>query len=242
MSYPNPHAPSCPWYTLAESNGSPNIKWCEENLCQWISEPANTWSNLGYMIVGILITYLAIKNRHSFRLKQFGPIVFFMGAMSFIYHLSNIYVTQILDFVGMFLFVGWVIGINLIRLNKIKSNQLLTFNLGFTLFNSGVMHLMYVNGIKFQILILISALLIIITEFMAKKQAKINYNWFFISLIMICSAFSFSIFDHTGFWCHPNEHGWFSQGHAIWHWLGAFSMFTIFKHYSQAALKPQEKD
>jgi Ceramidase len=240
MTYNNPHGPSCPWFSFAESSGSPNIKWCEETLCQWISEPANTWSNLGYMIVGLLITYLSVKNKHSFKITQFGPIVFFMGAMSFVYHLSNIYLTQILDFVGMFLFVGWVIGINLIRLKKIKSNQLLGFNLGLTLFYSGVMHLMYVNEIKFQMLILISAVIIVITEFLAKKHLKINYTWFFVSLAMLCSAFSFSISDHTGYWCHPTEHGWFSQGHAVWHWLGSIAMFAIYKHYSQEALKPQE--
>jgi hypothetical protein len=53
-------------------------------------------------------------------------------------------------------------------------------------------------------------------------------------------AFGFSISDNTRFWCTPEHHGWFSQGHALWHWIAALGMFTIYKHYSQPALKPQE--
>ena len=120
MAYPNPHGPSCPWYDITEKTGAPNIKWCEETLCQWVSEPANTWSNLGYIIVGVFIIYLANKHKHNSNLKQFGPIVIFMGAMSLFYHQSNFYGSQILDFVGMFFFVGWAIGQNLIRLGKLK--------------------------------------------------------------------------------------------------------------------------
>jgi hypothetical protein len=91
MNYPNPHAPSCPWYPVTEKVGAPNIKWCEETLCQWVSEPANTWSNLGYMIVAVIIMYLVNKNNQDSKLKQLGPIIFFMGAMSFFYNQNNFY-------------------------------------------------------------------------------------------------------------------------------------------------------
>ena len=95
MIYPNPHAPSCPWYPITEKVGAPNLKWCEETLCQWVSEPANTWSNLGYMIVAVIVMYLANRNHQNSKLKQLGPIIFFMGAMSFFYHQSNFYFSQI---------------------------------------------------------------------------------------------------------------------------------------------------
>ena len=38
----NPHGVGCPWHSITETWGAPNVKWCEETLCQWISEPANT--------------------------------------------------------------------------------------------------------------------------------------------------------------------------------------------------------
>jgi hypothetical protein len=241
MAYPNPHGPTCPWYEITEQTGAPNIKWCEETLCQWVSEPALTWSNLGYLIVGLFVLYLGIKNKHNAHMKQFGPIIFFMGAMSFFYHQSNFYGSQILDFIGMFFFVGWAIGMNLIRLSKIKSNQLVWFNLGLASVYTVAMHAMYVTDIKFQVIVLISGFIILATEFMARNIVKVKYNWFITTILVLIVAFGFSISDGQRIWCDPTQHGWFSQGHAIWHWVAAIGMLTIYFHYSQPALKPTEK-
>lgn len=240
MKYENPHGPSCPWYPITESQGAPNIKWCEETLCQWISEPANTWSNLGYMIVAVYILFYGIKNKHNFKLLQFGPIIFFMGAMSFFYHQSNFYGSQILDFVGMFFFVGWAKGMNLIRMGKLKEQQLIPFNLIVATVYTIVMHLMYVTGVKFQMLVLISAFIIIGTEIAAQKIKKTDVKWFLASIGTLVVAFGFSISDGQRIWCDPSQHGWFSQGHALWHWTAAIAMFTIYKHYSQDALNPKK--
>lgn len=240
MVYPNPHGPTCPWYDITESTGAPNIKWCEETLCQVITEPANTWSNLGYLIAAIAITYLAYKNKYNTNLKQFGPIIFFMGAMSLVYHATNFYPTQILDFVGMFFFVGWAIAMNLSRLGKIKSHQVPWFNLGLAAVYTVAMHAMYIADVKFQVIVLISGFAILATEIMARKVAVVKYGWFIASILILIVAFGFSISDGRRIWCDPSQHGWFSQGHAMWHWVAAIGMFTIFKHYSQAALKPQE--
>jgi hypothetical protein len=237
MNYPNPHGPSCPWHGITESWGAPNIKWCEETLCQWVSEPANTWSNLGYMIVGVYVFYLAIKNKESFDLKQYGPIIFFMGAMSLFYHLSNFYGSQILDFVGMFFFVGWVTGMNLIRLGKMKSSQLIPFNLVLGLSLTGLMHIMYLKGMKFQGIILLFAFVITFTEILAQRMKRTPIGWFLATLGSIIVAFGFSISDGTRFWCDPSQHGWFSQGHAMWHWTAAISMFTIYMHYTRPGMR-----
>lgn len=236
MEYANPHGPGCPWHSITESQGAPNIKWCEETLCQWISEPANTWSNLGYLIVALSITYISFKNRHSFNLKQFGPIIFFMGAMSFFYHQSNFYGSQILDFIGMFFFVGWAMGMNLIRLGKLKPQFLIPFNLTVGILFTISMHVMYLTGVKYQGLILIAGIFILVTEILAQKKFPAEAKWFWTSIAVLIVAFGFSISDGQRLWCVPENHGWFSQGHALWHWTAAIAMFTIYKHYSQPRL------
>jgi hypothetical protein len=241
MSYPNPHGPSCPWYNITEKTGAPNVKWCEETLCQWISEPANTWSNLSYLIGGLFLLWFARKHKHNAEMLQFGPIIFFMGSMSFVYHLSNFYLSQILDFIGMFFFVGWTIGMNLIRLGKLKSKHLIAFNLIYSFINTLIMHVMYVNGIKYQVLIIISGLIICLTEYLARNIVKVYYKWFFATLASLILAFAFSIADGKRIWCNPTDHGWFSQGHAVWHWLAGLGMVLIFFHFQQSALEPQKK-
>jgi hypothetical protein len=237
INYINPHQPGCPWHEITETTGAPNIKWCEQTLCQWISEPANTWSNLGYLIVGLYILFYSIQKQHNSQLKQFGPLVIFMGAMSFFYHMSNFYLTQILDFIGMFFFVGWILAINLLRLELIKKSQFVWFNLGLGICLTILLHAMYMLGLKFQVIILLAAIVIMITEKLAAKKTKINYNWLFSALSLMAIAFTFSMVDGQRIWCDPSQHGWFSQGHALWHWFGSFAMFAIYKHYSQLELR-----
>ena len=236
MKYTNPHGPGCPWHSITESQGAPNIKWCEETLCQWVSEPANTWSNLGYLMVGLAITYISFKNRHNFNLKQFGPIIFFMGAMSLFYHQSNFYGSQILDFIGMFFFVGWAMGMNLIRLKILKSKNLIPFNILVGTALTAVMHVMYLTNIKFQMIVLFAGFFILATEALAQKRHRTEIKWFAISIAVLILAFGFSLSDGQRIWCNPQNHGWFSQGHAVWHWTAAIGMFTIYKHYSQRLL------
>lgn len=233
MDYINPHGPMCPWYELAELTGAPNIKWCEETLCQWVSEPANTWSNLGYLIVALLIIFHSHKTKQGSACRQFGFTIFAMGVLSFTYHLSNFYLTQLLDFLGMFLFLGWAIGCNLIRLKKLKLERLIGFIVAFSAVLSALVHLMYKFEIHFQILILIGALVIILMEFLARDRQNIRYHWLAFSLLFLVLAFAFSISDVSRIWCDPSQHLWFSQGHANWHWLSAIAMIGVYRHYSQ---------
>jgi hypothetical protein len=130
---------------------------------------------------------------------------------------------------------------NLIRLSKIKSNQLVWFNLSLASVYTVAMHAMYVTDIKFQVIVLISGFIILATEFMARNVVKVKYNWFITTILVLIVAFGFSISDGQRIWCDPTQHGWFSQGHAMWHWVAAIGMLTIYFHYSQPALKPTEK-
>jgi len=93
----------------------------------WVSEPANTWSNLTFIVVSALIwmnLHLTIQADQSARPKQahihrlvraFAPIVFFMGLFSLVYHASVTFLLQAFDFFGMFLYTVHMITLNLIR-------------------------------------------------------------------------------------------------------------------------------
>ncbi|MBY0516655.1 MAG: ceramidase [Bacteriovoracaceae bacterium] len=223
--YPNPHAPGCFWHDITVKTGAPNIKWCEETLCAVISEPANTWSNLLYILIPLII-WQFYKKQLQGGLRSYPVVIFIMGAGSLIYHASNFYPTQILDFFGMFLFTGWCIGMNLIRLKKLQESKLSLFFLSYSLILTLLLHLMYISKIKFQMIILIAGLVIIATELMAHAQTR---KWLFASLGLLIVAFGFSISDGSRLWCSPTNH--MIQGHAIWHLVAGVAMFTIWLHY-----------
>jgi hypothetical protein len=41
--------PNCPWSTFAPAAS----RFCEDAVCGWVREPANTWSNAGFLVAGI---------------------------------------------------------------------------------------------------------------------------------------------------------------------------------------------
>ncbi len=62
LDYPNITNPECVWTPLREWGGLPNVKWCEETLCGVIAEPANTWSNLAYLVVAAWLWWFTRKD------------------------------------------------------------------------------------------------------------------------------------------------------------------------------------
>ncbi|NDG85398.1 MAG: hypothetical protein EBX52_10245, partial [Proteobacteria bacterium] len=135
--------PSCPWFPVKNLR-LPNVKWCEEQLCSWIEEPANTWSNLGYILAGMVMWRMSagLKSRP---LRFYGPAGILVGLFSFVYHASNAFALQLFDFLGMYLFLFLLIFVNLERLGHrvirhslkpylltVTASTLVTFAVDFT--------------------------------------------------------------------------------------------------------------
>ena len=231
-NYVNPHPPGCYWYDAAEKVGAPNLKWCEETLCQVISEPANTWSNLAYIIVFAIMFKMTRKlNSKTLRYTPYAMLI--MGLGSFFYHASNNYLSQVIDFIGMFFFVHWLIGLNFMRAKVFNLNKTKKYYIGFMLLNCIVMHILYINMINFQFLIVIAVVLILYTEYLARKNNSKpeSSKFLYAGLVGIIIAESFSIMDITRVMCNPENH--VIQGHAIWHVTSSIALFLAFLYFSQ---------
>lgn len=233
--YVNPHGHSCPWYPYAELFGAPNIKWCEETLCQWISEPANTWSNGLYLILAFYILWSAFQKSKQFELIWFAPAMFLMGLFSLVYHLSNNYLTQIFDFIGMYLFVFWFIILNLRRLDWVSVKNQVPLWVAMSAVSTIILHVMYINFIKIQYIIAAAVVFIVVTEILCYKnsQRKISYHFYIIGAVFVALAQTASLLDlaRVSWICDPTNH-WF-QGHALWHVLSAIGLTFVYKHYEQ---------
>lgn len=224
--------PGCPWYEINQAWGVPNIKWCEETLCSWISEPANTWSNLGYIAVAFFIFWSTSREKNS-SMNLFGIAIFLMGLFSLVYHAANNFVLQVFDFVGMYLYTSAIIIFNLRRMKKVKRSLEIWAYLGLVILNlllipffEKILHL------PMQLIILGNAITIGITEFKLRMTDN-NYKLtpFIKSLIIIFIAQIFSVLDLSRTWCDPKNH--FLQGHALWHLIGSISVYYCFQFYRQ---------
>ena len=227
MSHPIlPLAPGCPWEPLS-SFWLPNVRWCEAQLCSIVVEPANTWSNLGYVFAGLALLALG-RRRDDRTLRVFGAAEIVVGVASFVYHMSYTGVLQVLDFFGMYVFTNLLIALNLVRLGALSRERLwpayaasvvaltaLTVALRFTPFP--------IQGI------VLAAILAIVASELRDRAPGIDRRFFWASLAALTIGAGFSAADVTGAFCEPENH--VVQGHAIWHVLGAISLVFAALHY-----------
>ena len=226
-----PHLqPGCPWYELSEMR-IPNVKWCEPQQCSWVVEPANTWSNLGYIIVGLLLLNAA-KNSKSKILKFFGPAALIVGFSSFVYHMSYTFAFQIFDFLGMYVFCYMLLALNGTRLGAIKKTQQMKLLWAATFVTTIATVVADFANIPIQALVFVLILIIATSEFVIHARNK-NYSlkYFGMAMSSMIVAATFSFLDVSRIWCHPENK--VLHGHAIWHMFGALALGLLFLHYRQ---------
>ena len=220
--------PGCPWYEAQQTYGAPNVNWCEPTTCAIINEPANTWSNLPYMIVGLIL----IKKMRDKPINSFPWVIFFMGLFSFIYHASNNYLTQMLDFVGMFLFMSFMLAFNLKRFlpNAFSFGSAFWF---FMFLNTMIFLLFGILDMPVQKIMLMNTIPIVILEFLngyLERMLK-SYRYFILALFFLITAQAAAILDIQRIYCEP-DNIWL-HGHVVWHLLGAVAMWFSGLHVKE---------
>ncbi len=224
--------PGCPWYEAQQSYGAPNVNWCEPTVCSVINEPANTWSNLPYMIIGLA---LLVKMKKQ-PLRGFPYAVFVMGLLSFVYHATNNYLTQFFDFIGMFLMLSFLVSFNLKRLCKTETGFYTLF--WFLVFlNTAVFMIFDIVDWPVQPMMLINAVPAIVLDLVNgfKEKRLKEYSWFALAVVALGVAQGFAILDIKRIWCEPDN--FFLHGHVVWHLLGSVGMLFAGLHLNRIGLK-----
>lgn len=228
-----PLPPGCPWADWAR----PNVKWCEENLCGYITAPANTWTNLSYMIFGLWMMRDGSKKKSN-TLYFVGVASILVGVTSFVYHASYTAQGQFLDFVGMYMFSVIPVVLNGRRLQVLKKKHELVVGVGavilLSVFTALVQLEIVMNPKKFPIQLLVAflvAITLVQEVILYRRKVEARRANFYLSVFFIAAAFSCSIMDATNVWCDPHDH--VIQGHGMWHILSSISLQFIYMFYSQ---------
>jgi hypothetical protein len=220
----------CPWSGWTP----PNVDWCEEELCDWIVNPADTWSNLAYLFFGGLMWWAA-KRSGDERMALFGPASIVVAAGSFAYHASYTYFLQFFDFVGMFLFCFTVITANALRLGWVEPRRQWAFLIGGTVGFSALVPIVSETSVPIQSLVALLIVTIIGQEGLIRVRQPagappVRYGLFAAALALIAAAGLSSLADVTRTVCDPTNH--FIQGHALWHVLSACSLYALYLFYA----------
>jgi hypothetical protein len=220
-----PLLPECPWSSFLP----PTIKYCEDNLCSYITQPSNTWSNLAFIIVGIYLIILNQKDKIKY-LRNVGLIAIVTGIASFLYHASFTFLFQFFDLSSMYLFSTMILSINMRRMNFITANNQNLTQLVILFTSMGLLYIFKPFGIP------IFALQVFIgfgLEFyLFKKSNKIfSYFYYKLTIVTLFIAFTAWILDFKRIVCNPMNH--LLQGHAIWHIFSSLCFLFLYKFYSQ---------
>jgi len=225
------------WLNYRPADCLPNACFCETVGNGLIRQPVNAYTNIGYVIVGILILVTLKKSRHKNLSKSiasgltrnllflFGVAYIAVGIGSFLYHASFIFLGEEMDDDSMYLIGMFMVLFEWARINKLSNKKFLTlyFSLNF-IFELTIYFFPVVRGALFAILIAIS----FIIEAEARKQTALAEEIYFNDLanMIFMAAYLIWILDKTHILCYPDS---LFQGHSIWHLLTAFAGWVMFK-------------
>jgi hypothetical protein len=218
----------CPWSTWTR----PNIDWCEENLCAWIVNPANTWSNLPLILFGVWMIW-ALRDHPDRFLRWFGPMALVTGLWSFAFHASYTFFFQFFDFFAMFLFAFLPVILNFRRIRILSGkHSLLWYVLGVVVF-SALVPVGFALDFPIQLLVFFLILLVIGQEIFirVKKLPATALGFFLAGLVLLAAGATFSALDLSRVFCTPDDHVF--QGHAFWHVLTAAALWVMSIFYGR---------
>ena len=219
--------PGCPWSGFTP----PNLDWCEEEMCAWIVNPADTWSNLLYVVLGIWMWRTA-RSKGRDDLALFGPASIAVGVFSFAYHASYTWAFQFLDFVGMFVFCFPVLARNTSRLGWIEPRREVRFFALGVLGASALVPVLFELGVPIQLTVAACIGVALGQEAALRRRSPgvVFPRSYVVGLVLLALAALCSALDVTRVVCDPRNH-WL-QGHAVWHVLTALALLAFFRFYA----------
>ena len=215
----------CPWTDWEPAT----MKFCEAMLCGSIRQPANTFSNIGFVICGLIIyAREGWKSWSPYHLM--GLAAFFIGVTSGIYHASMTFFWQFFDLSSMFMLILLPLTFNLIRLKWIRPSQFTLSYLAMLFFSQGL--LLLIKGKSGEYIFGVQVFFVAASEMMLYQRGeRPRYAGMLKALGTFLLAFLIWNGDVHGWWCDPDNH--VLQGHAAWHLLNAVAIWFLYQFCKQ---------
>jgi len=220
---------TCPWDHLAPAG----LRFCEAPLCGWISEPANTWTNLAFLVVA---AWVIVRARRDARpaLVWIGVVALLTGLGSALFHATSSLLGQLVDQNAMLAETSLFIALNVTRWRRwpradgrtalvalatlVPSLALLVLlpDAGITLFAAHVAVMLALELAAWR-----------------RDPRAIGYRDLLVVGALFALAWGLWWLDKLGVACDPDNH--VLNLHGVWHVLGAASFVFWYRHYRQVA-------
>lgn len=202
------------------------IHFCEETLTGPIKHPADTWTNIGPLVAGVMILIHALRPLE----RLLGVASLWTGVASAYFHASNTVLGETLDLSGMFMFILSIAALQQYRSTPKMSVAGLIF---MVLAGAGVMTILSALPTAWAGPILMFAVIVVIVIGRGIHDRKLGpWAWALVGTFVI--AWSFWWLDFLHFLCYPSNH--ILTGHGIWHLLNGLVFWFAFLHFRTTKL------
>lgn len=208
---------------------------CERIRSGGIKQPSNTWSNLAFVLVGMLILISAGGSRAvsgnpiatvPFYPISYGLLVISLGLGSMFFHASMKKWGSIVDNLAMYWFLSFVVLYDIYRI--LDARNLGMFILIFLFLNVALAAVRFLNEGSERYVFPVLFLWLIIIEILISTGAFGDIGlareflpWLVLEVVTFAVAFGIWLLSGTGKpLCRPDS--WI-QGHAVWQILGALA-------------------
>jgi hypothetical protein len=229
------------WEGWRPATCMPDRCFCERIHDGAIRQPVNTWSNLAFILVGLLVINTAIRDlSQAWRSESSNPMqtqliypgvygvtTILIGIGSMLYHSSLAFVGQAVDVISMYLLTSFMGLYNLSRMRRMSNGAFLACYL---LVNVTLAFVSVEWPVLRRYIFLMLVLAVLVSEGVVrrKRQPRMNVAFLNAALISLVGAFAIWTLDITQVICAPDS--WF-QGHALWHVLMATLIGFIYLYY-----------
>lgn len=197
-----------------------------------IVQPANSWSSYGYAFVGFLMIVLANSRNwrsgfHPGAAAWFGGTAIFVGLGSVLLHATLTLWGQFFDVMGMYLTSGFMLVSALARWRNLSARHAILL---YIVIVGGLLAVLYLVPEVRRSLFAVVLIAAIAAELLLARprRAGIQLSYYLAGIATKAVAFTIWNLDQHGLICAPNS---LVQGHAIWHLLGATSLWLTFLYY-----------
>lgn len=218
--------------------------FCEAGHDGLIKQPINTISNIGFVIVGLIIAWSQAKgsyaqNKNLFTSGKFFAIFFaslavLIGPGSMAMHATSTIVGGFFDLLSMYLIASFIFAYALSRFFQWKSIgftimfliamsiQLYSFTLSYEMPFVGP-----VGRLSFGLFLILTAIIELYSYFTRRIEKNLIFGLLTI-LVMVIASFIWDISKTGQPWCDPNS---LIQGHGFWHLLTALAIYFLYRFY-----------
>lgn len=225
------------WYA---PTGRSAVQYCETLHPGLVKQPANTWSNLGFVVVGLAIGVLARRDaldgrgpRNRMRDTAVYPSLYaaaatFLGPGSMAMHASTTDWGRLIDSYSMQLWIAFPVCYGFVRLKNLSVPVFLSAYAALVaLLGLGVLADAVPGTIVFGALVAVFCLVELAVRLRAPAGGR--YAWLGLAAAAFALAFAVWLPSHTGGpLCAP---GSLLQGHAAWHLLSSVAVGAIYLFY-----------